>query len=334
MNTKNEQIEKLKQELIDRYIILMVIILGVYAAIFTFYIYDKIMSWYLIGGLFFLGYSYALVRKKFPNYALIHLYLIAAPLYNFYVMLAFWDNSVASFCWLLPIPLGAYIFFSKKEVIIYTIYVLLIIIIGYIVANNLTFKFPKHSQKEVLFTDTILITSNILVVTLLIYYKDKIRKLEIISQFTQNLKAEKEKEKEKALVPKAAPEDQDADNEAMEKLFSKIEESMTENMLFKDVKFNLSSLSVALDVNSTYISKAIRYKGYPNFNSYLNTYRINYVKKLFTEIDFQKTTLMYVYTEAGFSNQSTFNRVFKQIEGITPSEYFQKTLKDSSESGL
>lgn len=330
MNTKNEQIEKLKQELIDRYIILMVIILGVYAAIFTFYIYDKIMSWYLIGGLFFLGYSYALVRKKFPNYALIHLYLIVAPLYNFYVMLAFWDNSVASFCWLLPIPLGAYIFFSKKEVIIYTIYVLLIIIIGYILANNLTFNFPKHSQKEVLFTDTILITSNILVVTLLIYYKDKIRKLEIISQFTQNQKAEKEK----AILPKAVPEDQDADNETMEKLFSKIEESMTENMLFKDVKFNLSSLSVALDVNSTYISKAIRYKGYPNFNSYLNTYRINYVKKLFTEIDFQKTTLMYVYTEAGFSNQSTFNRVFKQIEGITPSEYFQKTLKDSSESGL
>jgi AraC-like DNA-binding protein len=40
---------------------------------------------------------------------------------------------------------------------------------------------------------------------------------------------------------------------------------------------------------------------------------------------------MYIYTEAGFSNQSTFNRVFKQIEGITPSEYFQKNLKNNRE---
>ena len=83
-----------------------------------------------------------------------------------------------------------------------------------------------------------------------------------------------------------------------------------------------------MDVNSTYISKAIRYKGYPNFNSYLNIYRINHVKQLFNEIDFQKTTLMYIYTEAGFSNQSTFNRVFKQIEEITPSEYVQLNYKN------
>ncbi len=32
---------------------------------------------------------------------------------------------------------------------------------------------------------------------------------------------------------------------------------------------------------------------------------------------------MFVYTEAGFKNQSTFNRVFKQIEGMTPSEYIR-----------
>jgi AraC-like DNA-binding protein len=109
-----------------------------------------------------------------------------------------------------------------------------------------------------------------------------------------------------------------------EELFEKIENMMTEKELYKDVNFNISKLSAEMGINSSYISKSIRYKGYPNFNSYLNLYRINCVKKLLDENDLEKVTLMYIYTEAGFSNQSTFNRVFKQIEGNTPSEYISR----------
>ncbi len=31
----------------------------------------------------------------------------------------------------------------------------------------------------------------------------------------------------------------------------------------------------------------------------------------------------YIYLSAGFRHQSTFNKVFKEIEGITPSEYIK-----------
>lgn len=96
---------------------------------------------------------------------------------------------------------------------------------------------------------------------------------------------------------------------------------MQEKQLYKDVNFNISKLSTVMDINSSYISKSIRAKGYPNFNNYLNRYRIECVKRLLHENDIEKVTLMYIYTEAGFSNQSTFNRVFKQMENITPSEY-------------
>lgn len=313
----------------DRYTILMILILGIYTIIFTFFIDDKIMLWYLIGGIVFIGYSYTLMRRRYSKNLIVHSYLIIAPLYNFYVMLAFWDNSVASFCWLLPIPLGAYIFFSNKTVLWYITYTFLLIVIGYIIANTFSFDFPKHSQKEVIFTDTILIISNILVVSLLIFYKDKIRKLEILSQFEQ--KELKKIQKNKGDEAEVSSDNSEQDSENMEKLFTKIETAMTERTLFKDENFNLAKLSVALNINSTYISKAIRFKGYPNFNSYLNTYRISHVKKLFMETDFEKATLMYVYTEAGFSNQSTFNRVFKQIEGITPSEYIQNLHKNTDQ---
>ncbi|MET3034967.1 AraC family transcriptional regulator [Chryseobacterium sp. NRRL B-14859] len=315
----------------DRYILLMTIVLGIYALIFTFFTHNKAMSWYISGGAISLGLVYLLVRRKFSINTLVHLYLITAPIYSFYVILAFWNNSVMNFCWLLPIPLGASVFFSRKIVLRYTLYSLFHIVVVYIIANNFSSNFPKHTQQQILFSDTILITSNILVVALLLYYKDKIGKQEVLFQLKQ-ISADKPEVKNKK-TPEILSESAEIDHESMEKLFARIETCMIENKLFKDIKFNLSALSVALDVNSSYISKAIRYKGYPNFNTYLNIYRIGYVKKLFNEIDFQKTTLMYVYTEAGFSNQSTFNRVFKQIEGITPSEYIQQNLKPDDTDG-
>lgn len=326
MSTKYESIEKLKQKLMDRYVILMLTVMSIYAFIFVFYIPDKIMPWYLAAEILFLGYTYLLMRRQFTSSLIVHLYLTVAPLYQFYTILAFWENSVASFCWLLPIPLGAYIFLSKRDVWIYTFYILLIISASYFIAGNFSFDFPKHTQREVLFTDTIVFISNILVVILLIYYNDKIRKAEILSRFEYT---DRLNENDKKTNHESFPEDSETMIESMEKLFSRIEDSMKEKMLFKDTKFNLSALSVELDVNSTYISRAIRYKGYPNFSNYLNTYRIHHVKQLLLEVDFQKATLMYVYTEAGFSSQSTFNRVFKQIEGMTPSEYFQKHLSNT-----
>lgn len=46
-----------------------------------------------------------------------------------------------------------------------------------------------------------------------------------------------------------------------------------------------------------------------------------YVKKLIKEHKLDRHSLLYAYTSSGFKNQSTFNRVFKDIEGMTPTEF-------------
>ncbi|HCM35708.1 helix-turn-helix domain-containing protein [Chryseobacterium sp.] len=309
--TKIEKIEQYKRELIQYYNVLMWIILAVFALIFTFIIPDKMMSWYLYGGLFLLIYTYLIVHKSYSVNVLVHSYIITATLYNFYVMLAFWNNSVASFVWLIPIPLAAYVFFSRKYVFIYGLFVLFNIAAGFIISKNFTFNFQKHSPEDVRLTDIVLVTSNVAVVSLLIYFNDKIRRVEIYHEIQEEkLYPEIQTGTTTEKIPFFA-----------EELFEKIESVMNEKQLYKDVNFNISKLSIEMDINSSYISKSIRYKGYPNFNNYLNMHRIECVKKLLSENDIEKITLMYIYTEAGFSNQSTFNRVFKQMEGITPSEY-------------
>lgn len=309
---KLQKIEKHKRDLIHYYVILMSVILSIYALIFTFLIPDKAIAWYLYGGLFFMVYSYFIIRKNYNINVLIHSYMILASFYNFYIMLAFWNNSVASFVWLMPIPLAAYVFFSRKYVILYSLFILLTIIVGYLISKNFDFNFQEHSREDVKMTDTFLVISNVAVISLIIYFKDKIRREEIYHEIE-----EKQQSEPKITVSI------EKDSASADELFEKIEQIMKEKQAYKDVNFNISKLSTELEVNSTYISKAIRQHGFPNFNNYLNIHRINCVKNLLAENDLEKVTLMYIYTEAGFSNQSTFNRVFKHIEKITPSEYLQ-----------
>ncbi|WP_126652113.1 helix-turn-helix domain-containing protein [Chryseobacterium aureum] len=320
-----DSIDRLKRELLDRYILLMITLFIIYVSIFYFYIYNKIVIIYLLSGICVLSYGYIIVRKRYSIKSIVHTYLIIAPLYNIYIILFFWKSSVASLCWLIPIPLGSQIFFQRKQTIIYTGYLIVLVIIIYLIAENLPVNFQQYSQSQILVTDILLFISNILIVCLLVYYKDLIRRQEIkleLEGSRLNLSPYKAKKRERQVISN------DIDLDTLENIFSKIDESMEKNAFFKDSKFNLSSLSAALHINHHYISKAIHNKGYSNFNSYINNYRVNYIKILLDEVDLQKTTLMYIYTEAGFSNQSTFNRVFKQIEGITPSDYIQKKINE------
>jgi AraC-like DNA-binding protein len=46
---------------------------------------------------------------------------------------------------------------------------------------------------------------------------------------------------------------------------------------------------------------------------------VAHAKKLIQ--DNSQYTLEYVFQSSGFKNQSSFNRIFKALEGTTPSEY-------------
>ncbi|WP_292009262.1 AraC family transcriptional regulator, partial [Chryseobacterium sp.] len=147
------------------------------------------------------------------------------------------------------------------------------------------------------------------------FYKDKIRKVE-----TKDLRTRKENGNKMDLNGNSES-DRGEDKEKYNSLFENIKDIVEHQQHFKETDFTISRLSSLLNTNSVYISKAIKYNGYANFTHYLNSCRVNNVKEMIQEQSLDKITLMYIYTASGFSNQSTFNRVFKQIEGITPSEY-------------
>lgn len=106
-------------------------------------------------------------------------------------------------------------------------------------------------------------------------------------------------------------------------LYKKIMQCFETEKPYRDPNFNIRKLAVLVDSNSTYVSKALNQIGNKKFNQLVNEYRINEVKTEILNNIHQKYTLEHIYTNAGFSQQSTFNRIFKEQVGFTPSEYIE-----------
>lgn len=83
-------------------------------------------------------------------------------------------------------------------------------------------------------------------------------------------------------------------------------------------ELTLGKVASALGTNKFALSKFFSGIFHTNFNQYLNEIRLNYATSLLENTDRRITD---IYLEAGFESQRTFNRVFRQKYGRTPSEY-------------
>lgn len=63
--------------------------------------------------------------------------------------------------------------------------------------------------------------------------------------------------------------------------------------------------------------------GYQNFSAFLNHYRIPAAKKSFQDESQINLPILTIALELGYGSIGPFNRAFKQLEGITPSEFRQ-----------
>jgi AraC-like DNA-binding protein len=110
-------------------------------------------------------------------------------------------------------------------------------------------------------------------------------------------------------------------------LFAETDKLITQNNLHLNNEISVKIIAEKLNVAPLSISKAINFCTNDNFKTYINKKRIDFVKSSF-EKDINKFTIQHIYTKAGFEQQSTFNRVFKEIVGQNPKEYIL-SIKDN-----
>lgn len=106
-----------------------------------------------------------------------------------------------------------------------------------------------------------------------------------------------------------------------EELFNRMEYFLNDEQIFKDADLRLNDLVAKLGSNRTYISQLISSKGNTNFSDYINGHRVKYAKKLLTSQEGAQMSLAEIALDAGFSNKSSFYRLFTKTEGTPPARY-------------
>lgn len=90
---------------------------------------------------------------------------------------------------------------------------------------------------------------------------------------------------------------------------------------------SLPELANMLEMSSHHLSRIINEEFGVNFFDFVNHYRIKEVKSRIGNPEYKHLSLFGIALDSGFNSKSAFNRVFKKVTGITPSEYRSKTLK-------
>ena len=101
--------------------------------------------------------------------------------------------------------------------------------------------------------------------------------------------------------------------------FNELDDLIVTNQWFLQPRLTLSDVSELTGLQTRDISRAINTVANKSFNDYINGYRIKQICQL---LDGQSPiTLTQLYTDAGFSSKASFNKIFKEHKGMTPSDY-------------
>ncbi len=108
----------------------------------------------------------------------------------------------------------------------------------------------------------------------------------------------------------------------------KLNAAMDSEKLWQDETLSLETLARHLGVSTKRLRFLINQNlGFRNFRTYLQSYRLKAAKEDLANPAKRDVTILEIALNAGFNSISTFNRVFKQAEGISPKAYRAKASR-------
>lgn len=105
-------------------------------------------------------------------------------------------------------------------------------------------------------------------------------------------------------------------------------DSLNQLMIVEKVYLNenisLREFALQLNADPNLISFILNNHLNKNFYDFVNQYRIEEVKKRLNDPAYKHLSLLGIALESGFNSKTTFNRVFKQVTGMTPTAFQRK----------
>lgn len=112
----------------------------------------------------------------------------------------------------------------------------------------------------------------------------------------------------------------------IEGYIASVQQLMVEDRLYLNESLSLRDLSSRLGIDQNLLSYILNTHLKKNFYEYINEYRIEELKDKLNQPKYKNFTMLAIALECGFNSKTSFNRIFKQMTGITPSQY-KKTVK-------
>jgi AraC-like DNA-binding protein len=162
----------------------------------------------------------------------------------------------------------------------------------------------------------------VILLLICVYFLQR-RKMQNIIRIVQQHEALAKYEKENVL----------RQPESSEKILSDLQRLFEEEKMYRQQGLSNNEVCEALGTNRIYLSKVLNNNFRMNFPEYVNDYRVKEAKELLKGQsegnEYASYTIQAISKMVGFNSTSSFYDAFKQIVGVTPSEY-KKAIKSSS----
>ena len=116
--------------------------------------------------------------------------------------------------------------------------------------------------------------------------------------------------------------------EEIEALKQKLSYTLAEKKVYLDDSLTLADLADELGITTKKLSELINQHLDTNFYNRINDYRVNEVIARLSGPDAEKFTLLGIAFDCGFQSKASFNRIFKQKTGQSPSAYKKQLMSD------
>lgn len=110
----------------------------------------------------------------------------------------------------------------------------------------------------------------------------------------------------------------------IEQLKQKLYDTLEHRKLYLNDTLSLTDLSDEMGITTKKLSELLNQHLNTSFYNFINHYRVNEVIARLATPDTEKYTLIAIAYDCGFQSKASFNRIFKQKTGQSPSDYRKK----------
>ena len=112
-----------------------------------------------------------------------------------------------------------------------------------------------------------------------------------------------------------------AEHEVSAAAIDKVYSGIRDEKLFLEQNINIEQFARRVGLSSRDASQGINAHFNANFFEFINKYRVEEAQRLLASEQYRDATILDILYRSGFNSKSAFQRFFKRIAGMSPSEY-------------